>query len=720
MSQRKDTLAASDTSARPMDLRRLLAPRSVAVVGASPDPNSVSGRVRRNLRSMNYQGRVHLVSRTRDEVDGERCLKSIDELPMGVDAAVLVVPQAAVEESIQACARRGVGAAAVFASGFAEGGESGLLLQAGIARIASENGIALLGPNCMGLINFHEGVPLSFEEFDLDVPLDGPRIAIVGQSGAMTSNTRLALLARGLRVTYSISTGNEAVVHVEQLLAHLIEREEVDVVTVFAETLRHPRMFLDCAARARHLGKPIVLLHPGRSQEAREAAKSHTGALAGDHAVMRSLVRREGVAIVDTLDELFDVTALLARYPKPLAADQAAVISNSGALRGIAIDVDADLGVPLARLQKATLASLAQALPSFVTPDNPLDITTAGMQSPALFGESARLVLSDENVGSLVIALMGGLGDAQVAKAHSILPVLEKFDKPVAFVIMGDEAPLDPRFVRQVKDSHVPFFRSPDRALRAMAHLHARSNALRRSSERAGASDAGRDARLPAGPLAEYKGKLLLKSMGIAVPTGSLARSADQAVDIANGLGYPVVLKAQADKLMHKSDVGGVAVGIASDAELREAWARMQASVLAATGGLVLDGILVESMSSRGVELLLGAKRDAQWGLVLMIGLGGVWVEALNDVLLLPADLTPAQIAEELRRLKGAALLDGLRGQPPVDTEAVCRAASALAQWLMAHPEVIEVDINPLIALPKGQGVMALDAVFVASDFAKH
>ena len=677
MSQPQDMLTNRDEVDRPMDLRRLLAPRSVVVVGASPDPNSVSGRVRRNLKLMGFKGDVHLVSRTRDEVDGEPCLKSIDALPMGVDAAVLVVPQAAVEESIQACARRGVGAAAVFASGFAEGGDAGMALQANIARIARENGIALLGPNCMGLINFHDGVPLSFEEFDPRIPAGGPRVAIVGQSGAMTSNTRLALLARGLRVTHSVSTGNEAVVHLEQLIAHLVEREEVDVLTVFAETLRHPRMFLACAARARQLGKPLVLLHPGRSQAARDAAKSHTGALAGDHDVMRALVRREGVAIVDTLDELFDVTALLARYPRPLKSPQAAVISNSGALRGIAIDVDEDLGVPLAKLDEATLASLSQALPAFVTPDNPLDITTAGMQSPALFGESARLVLSDDNVGSLVIALMGGLGDAQVAKAHSILPVLEHFDKPVAFVIMGDESPLDERFVRLVHDSHVPFFRSPDRALRAMAHVHQRSRALQRAGDRVSARPAGMNARLPAGPLAEYKGKQLLSSIGIAVPQGSLGRSVDHAVDVANSLGYPVVLKAQADQLMHKSDVGGVAVGIRSEAELREAWERMQSSVSKGTGGMVLDGILVESMAPRGVELLLGAKRDPQWGVVLMLGLGGVWVEALNDVLLLPADLTAVQMAEEMKRLKGAALLEGL---------------------------------------PQGQGVVALDAVFVAAD----
>ncbi len=715
MSGTADTAPLHAPGTPTIDLNRLLAPRSVAVVGASPDPNSVSGRVRRNLKLMGYQGRVHLVSRTRDEVDGEPCLKSIDDLPAGVDAAVLVVPQAAVEESIQACARRGIGAVAVFASGFAEGGDDGLALQARVAQCARENGIAMLGPNCMGLINFHDGIPLSFEEFDLAVPTSGPQIAIVGQSGAMTSNTRLALLARGLRVTYSISTGNEAVVRVEQLIAHLLERDEVDVLTVFAETLRDPALFLRCAQRARSLGKPLILLHPGRSQEAREAAKSHTGALAGDHEVMSALVRREGVAVVDTLDELFDVTAVLARYPDPLPSEHAALISNSGALRGIAIDINADLGVKLARLQDNTLERLAEALPAFVTPDNPLDITTAGMQSPALFGESARLVLSDDNVGSLVIALMGGLGDAQVAKAHSILPVVETFTKPVALVIMGDESALDERFIRLVHDSHVPFFRSPDRALRAMAHVHRRANAIRRAEQRVGAAKAP-GTRLPPGPLAEYKGKQLLRAMGIAVPQGALAQDVNQATAIGSQLGYPVVLKAQADQLMHKSDVGGVAVGIRSDAELRDTWNRMLASVSQGTGGLALDGILIESFAPGGVEMLLGAKRDPQWGVVLMVGLGGVWVEALNDVLLLPADLPAIQIAEALKTLKGAALLDGIRGQAPVDVDAVAQAACALAQWMLARPEVVEVDINPLIALPRGQGVIALDAVFVASD----
>ncbi len=693
---------------------RLLAPKSIAVVGASPDANSVSGRVRRNLKLMGYTGKVYLVSRTRDEVDGEKCFKTIDDLPHGIDAAVLIVPQVAVEESIESCARVGIGGIAVFASGFAEGGDDGIALQKRIGEIARKNGIALLGPNCMGLINYVENTPLSFEEFELEMCADGPQLCIVGQSGAMTANTRLALIARGLRVSYSISTGNEAACGVEQFMSHLVESKEIDLFAIFAETLRNPQLFLSTVRRARELGKPVVLLHTGRSKEAQEAAKSHTGALAGDHDLMRALVSREGVSVVDTLDEFFDVTAILARYPKPISSMEAAVISNSGALRGIAIDMNADLGVKLARLNPDTLASLAAVLPAFVTPDNPLDITTAGMQNPWLFGESSRLVLADPKVGSLVMALMGGLGDSQVAKAEAMIPALANVDKPVAFVLMGDETPLDQRFLKMTRDSHLPFFRSPDRALRAMAHVHKRAQALIDAEQRAPKSTVSTQPALKSGPLAEYKGKQLLKTIGIATPKGELAKTVDDAIAVASKIGYPVVIKAQADELMHKSDVGGVAVGIKDDAAMRDAWTRMQADVAKGAPGLTLDGILVEGMASKGVEMVLGARRDEQWGLAILIGMGGVWIEALNDVRLLPPDLSEAQIESELKKLKGAALLDGIRGQPAVDTKALAAAVRKLSDFLVSHEEIVEVDINPLLALPQGKGVIALDAVFVS------
>ncbi|MFA7680306.1 MAG: acetate--CoA ligase family protein [Pigmentiphaga sp.] len=695
-------------------LDRLLRPRSIAVVGASPEPGSVSGLLLANLERFGYAGTLHLVSRSRDEVNGVRCFKSIDDLPVGVDVAVLLVPQVAVCDSVEACARRGIGAAVVFASGFAELGEAGQAEQARLSAIAQQTGVAVLGPNCLGFINFSDRVPLTFEPVQAAaVKAQGPRIGIIAQSGAMSGNLRQAFLGRGLSVAFSISTGNEAVLSAEDFLDALLEAPDVDAFAVFVEMLRKPEAFLQMAARARALRKPIVLMHPGRSQRAREAAQSHTGALAGDYQVMRTLVEREGVVVVDSMDELFDVTAILARYPEPIQQGKAAVASNSGALRGLALDFCEEIDLALADFAPETLRALSQILPDFMAPDNPLDLTAMGMMKPEIFGESARAILDDPGVGSLVMPLMGGSGPQQVAKANSVLPVMKTSDKPVCFVIMGDSGPLSPEFMALVNESGMPFLRSPDRALRAMAHVHRYGRLQRAAEQRAAPLQGMRLRGLPAGPLAEYKGKQWLKDLGIATPAGELARTEEEAVSIAARIAYPVVLKAQADALMHKSDVGGVAVGLRDETALRAAWRAMQESVAKHCPGLALDGILVEALSEPGLELIVGSKRDPNWGVITLVGLGGIWIEALNDVRLLAPDLTQAQILEELGKLKGAKLLSGLRGSAPVDRSAIAEAVATLSALMLANPEITEIDINPLIALPEGKGVLALDALFV-------
>ncbi|VCU70378.1 succinyl-CoA synthetase subunit beta [Pigmentiphaga humi] len=693
-------------------LDRLLRPKSIAVVGASPEPGSVSGLLLANLARFGYPGQLHLVSRSRDEVNGVRCLRSIDELPDGVDVAVLVVPQAAVCESVEACGRRGVGAAVVFASGFAELGEAGRSAQEQLAAIARRYGIAVLGPNCLGFLNFSDGVPLTFEPVQPPAPRSGPRIGIVAQSGAMSGNLRQAFLGRGLGVSFSISTGNEAVLSTEDFLGALVEAPDVDAFAVFVEMLRKPSAFLRVAARARELRKPIVLMHPGRGQRAREAARSHTGALAGDYQAMRTMVEREGVVVVGSMDELFDVTAILARYPQPVAQGRAAVASNSGALRGVALDFCEDAGLELARFAPATMQVLSGVLPDFMAPDNPLDLTAIGMQKPEIFGQSAQAMLDDADVGSLVMALMGGSPSQQMAKATSLLPVMQASSKPVCFVIMGDSGPLGQEFLDTVHASGMPFLRSPDRAMRAMAHVHRYGRLHAAAADRA--AGAGIELHGPTrGPVAEYRGKQWLRELGIATPRGGLARTLDDARRIAADLGYPVVLKAQADALMHKSDAGGVAVGLGDEAALAAAWTRVEASVARYSPGLALDGMLVEAMARPGLELVVGARRDPNWGVVALVGLGGIWIEALHDVRLLAPDLTEAQIAAELRQLKGARLLSGLRGKPAVDVAAVAAAVRRISDLMLANPGIAEIDVNPLIALPEGEGVVALDALFI-------
>ena len=697
-------------------LARFLRPRSIAVVGASPEPLSVGNNVLVNLRSFGFSGALHFVSRSRSDIDGAPCVPTIDDLPMGVDALVLIVPAQAVLESIEACARRGVGGVVVFASGFSEQDEAGAQAQAAFAKVAREAGMVVLGPNCIGCVNYADGAPLTFEPVE-PCPPRGAGVCVVAQSGAMQGNIRYALMGRGVPVAQSISTGNEAVLSAEDYLDLLIDDPSISAFSLFVEQIRDPQRFLALARRARAAAKPVVLLHPGQSVRAREAAKSHTGALAGDHAIMRACVEREGVIMVNGLDELFDVTTLVARYPRPVMGG-VGVLSNSGALRGFSLDFCEEIGLDLPELSASAHDALKAVLPSFAAVDNPLDITAAGMQKPSLFGDSAAIMLDDPRLGFLLVAAMGGGKPQQLNKWRAMRPVLEAAAKPVAVAYMGDDYPLDPQFLQEIRDSGIPFFRSPDRALRALGRLaaHGRLAATEdvQKATTEPAATVGPLAFDAQGPIAEWRGKEILNKLGVATPQGGLAQDLAQARAIAARIGYPVVLKAQADALAHKSEAGGVIVGVADEAALVEAHARLIANVRAHDPALTLDGVLIERMAPRGgLEMIVGARRDPQWGPVIVVGLGGVWTEALHDARILPAQAGKAEIIAALAQLKGAALLGGLRGAPARDVDAIAQVAASIGALMLGDPRIAEIDVNPVNVYAQGEGALALDALIV-------
>ena len=696
----------------PRSVGRLLRPRSVAIVGASPDVGSIGSNALENLLRAGYQGEIHLVSRSRKEIGGRACVPSIDDLPLGVDAIVLVVPEAVVVDSVAACARRQAGSAVVFAAGFAETGAEGKAKQDRITAIAQESGMAMLGPNCIGFRNFAGNVALTFEPVTEPAPHVTEGAAVIAQSGAMTSNLKLALLAKGVPVTCTISTGNEAARGVEDFLADCLDQPGNRVFALFIEQVRRPALFLDLVRRARREGKPIVLLHPGRTATARETAKSHTGAFAGDYQTMRAILTHEGVVLVDTMDELFDTTTLLARWPAPSPLPVGA-ISNSGAFRGISIDMAADIGLELAVLTEETKAKLKAMLPTYATIDNPLDITTVGLAQPQVFGNTAQAVLDDPGVGGLVLAFIPGAPEFQMVRCRSLLPAIEHSVKPVAFSMFGDETKLVEEFPRTLRERNFPLFRSPDRALRAMAHVSAYGRARARAATASGTL-AQRIAIAERGPVAEYRAKAYLKSLGIAVPAGSLVANVDHACAVAQSIGYPVVLKAQSPALLHKSDAGGVIVGVADEAALRKQWQVLHDNIARAKPGLALDGVLVESMAKPGLEMIVGARRDPEWGPVLVVGLGGIWTEALKDVVLMSPNLGEDEIIASLGALKGAALLDGLRGAPPSDKRAIARVAASLGALMRATPDLIDVEINPLVVHP--DGAIALDALMITAE----
>jgi acyl-CoA synthetase (NDP forming) len=562
----------------------------------------------------------------------------------------------------------------------------------------------------MGFTNYVDRIPLTFDEFREPKPRARPGVALIAQSGGLVGAIRDSLVGSGVSVTYSISTGNESVVTAEDFLDPILDDAATGTILIFAEQIRRPQKMLRLAAIARERGKPIVLMQTGRTAEARQAAQSHTGAMTGDVAVMRAMLSGEGVAVLDNFDALIDVAAILNRYPVP-SLPGASVLTNSGAMRGVAFDIAAQVGLKLVEFSPETTAALRAIVPSYMPVDNPFDIATLTFRQPELWGPATGIVLDEPRAGVFIMTLFPGSLVQQKSRMDFLQPVLASSQKPVALAMLGEPMPLDESFVARCREEGIPLLRSTERAMRAMAAVVEVGRNLQRKKYAA-----KKTAPIPAakeGTIPEYRSKELLAAAGIAAPKGQLAADLAAAEKIAAAIGYPVVLKAQSAALSHKSDAGGVIAGIADEVALASAWDKMQRSVARARPGLKLDGILVEAMAEPGLEMIVGARRDPDWGVVLMLGVGGIWVETLRDVQILAGSAGEDEILEALDKLRAAPLLRGTRGSPTVDREAIARTLRTLGDLVEASPAVTEIEINPLLAHAEGEGALALDALIV-------
>ncbi len=689
---------------------RLLQPRSIALVGASATPGSLGESVLLNLENAHYTGELYLINPKRPVIHDIQALGSIDELPEGVDCAVMAIPGKAVLDTARACAAKGVGSLVIFSAGFAEAGEAGKAAQVELARIAREHGMLIEGPNCLGMVNYVDTIPLTFIVTPPQERSDAPGVAIISQSGAMASVIAVNMRHHDIKLTYTVSTGNEAASGVEDYLEHLIGDAGTRVMALIVEQFRKPKRFLELARRAQDEGKYLVLLHPGTSGAARASATTHTGAMAGDYELMRTLVAHAGVIHVETIEEFVDVSQILVRI-RELPRAGAAVFTESGAFKALSLDLCERIGLELPGLSPAAERILKEALPAFIPPSNPLDLTAQGLVDPSLYRRTLPAFLDDELFGSV---FMGIIFTDPATTALKLPPILDAFrtikpTKPAIFAAMDEGAPFNAEGIQELRQLGVPCFPSPERAMRALARVTARGRQeFRREPAHA------RSKPVPAiepGTMAEYKAKELLKSFGIPFPEGGMARNLDEAQALARSLGFPVVLKAQAAKLAHKTEAGGVILGIENDSSLAEGWAKLHNNLKVNRPGLVLDGVLVERMGHRGTELIVGMRNDPDWGPVLLAGFGGVLAEALRDVRLMPPDLPIEEIVKELGALRCATLFHGFRGSPPLDVEAAAGILFALGEVARCYANIEEIDINPVVIYPKGQGALALDAL---------
>ncbi len=703
------TEPAARSRVDPVALGRLLRPRSVAVVGASDVATSVGGAPLVLLERFGFTGEVYPVSPSRASIGARACLRSIDELPEGVDAAILAIPRASVPGALEALSRRGVGGAVVFSSGYAETGPEGAADQRALADFAREHGLAVAGPNCLGLVNFVERVPLTFGDASPNRRVRPRGLAVVAQSGAMTLALTYAAMAKDVTVTYAVSTGNEAVIGIEDYLDALVDDDATVVVAMLVEQIRRPAAFLAAARRARERGVDVLVVHLGRGERAQAASVTHTGALAGDYAVTRAVLSAEGVVVLESIDELIDLADVVTKCPAPSGLG-VGLLTDSGAMKTFSLDYGDARGLSLATLGEGATRALAAELPPFAVAENPVDITASGLNDPSLYARATSVLLGAPEVAGVVLAVMPGSPLQGAQQIGALVPVIAGATKPVLYAIMGGDCPLPEENVLAIFDADVALFRSPERALVALGHLVDLGEARR--------ARAAREPLLPGATLgvgegealSEHAAKALLAGIGIAVPAGRLVNDVAGARDAAASLGYPVVLKVSSSDIVHKSAAGGVAV-VEEPRALAAAFDGLLARVRVSVPRARVEGVLVEEAVTGGVEAIVSVRRDPSWGVVAVVGSGGTAVESVRDVAVVSAAAGRAEIRGALKGLHLSRALVG--GAVALDVEALVTTVALLSRTLEASDELDEIELNPVLVREEGRGVVALDAVIV-------
>ena len=691
----------------------LLRPRSVVVVGASPNPSFVSA-IHRNLLRNGFTGPIAAVNPRYESVSDAPCYPTVLDVPWPIDLVVVGVAWRLLPALLEQCEQKGVGALEMITSGFAEAGGDGVERQAQLASWAQRTGIAVGGPNCLGLMHAPSGMfalPSTFVE------VVSGHVGLILQSGIMAPSVITPLFARGIGITWAVTSGNEVDVDLADYIGYFVDDDQTRVIGCFAEQIKRPAAFIGACERAADARKPIVMLKIGRSEAARRAALGHTGSLVGSDGVIDAVLRKNGVTRVASVDEMFEALAVFHTRRLPHGNGLAA-ISVSGGAAGLMSDLAADCGVGFAQLADETQAKLREVVPEFGNVGNPLDVTGQGVFQPDLLERSLDLLAADPAVDAIVYARsfpspIDGATPTFQALTRSIgtnpqIPFLAMslagghfFPRPVA-----DTPIQDPRN----RLDGVPLLQGAEYGLKAVGALMRYAAFLRgaKTSTRHADPEACATARsvinqATGARLSARQGSAILTAYGIPTPPEALATTRSEAVAIAERIGYPVSAKIEAPSIAHKARAGGVALMLEAPAAVEAAFDRL--------AGVAQDeeGVLIQHMvGDAQAEILVGMSRDPQFGAVIACGLGGVLVETLHDVQLLlpPVSVTEARAA--LSRLRGAAVLGR------ADVEAVVDVLVRFSELCVDLKDLLqEIDLNPLIARSIGHGVCAVDSLFV-------
>jgi acyl-CoA synthetase (NDP forming) len=706
------------TSTRPLykhrELERMLNPQSLAIIGASPRAGAFGERVLNNLQD--YAGRIHLVNARYEKIGERRCYPTVAALPESPDVAVITVARDVVDQVVEECIAAGVGGMIVFASGYSETGKpERIAQQERLAQRARESGIPMIGPNCIGTVNFALRSRITFMPYAV-MPAPHPgSIGIISQSGALGFSMEQAM-HRGVSVSHVLTSGNSCDVDMADYVAYLADEPNCGAIALLFEGMANPMRLVEACEYAWSRGKPVVACKLAVGAYGAEAAMSHTGSLAGSQAAYRAAFERAGVVLVENYEQIMETAAFLAKAPAPRGRG-IAVLASSGGAAIMAADKAEAHGVALPQPEAAAAAVLEARIPEFGSTRNPVDVTAMVMNDPECIPNCAEALMADPNFSALVVPMVFASA-AAVARVPMYGALARKHGKPVVIAWISDwlEGPTS-RELEQ--EPGVTLFRSMDRAFSTLAAWHRAGDARQRPARKvvpqiaAGAKQEAAAMIAAAGrTLTERESKAAFAAYGIPVVREILTQSANQAAEAAATLGLPVVLKVESPDLPHKTEAGVIRLNLKTESDVRDAYAAIMQNANRVSPKPAINGVLVQPMVPEGIEVMIGARVDPLFGPLVLVGLGGVLVELLKDTAIGLAPVTQPEAQAMLASLKGQAALNGFRGSQPVDTNALADIICRVSEFIADHQTTVaEIDVNPLLCA--GSRILAVDALIV-------
>jgi acetyltransferase len=695
-------------------LNALFSPSSVAVIGASRTPGKVGHDVVQNLVEGGYTGEVHPINPKAEDVLGLTCYPSVDQVEGDVELAVICIPAKYVQGALEQCATKGVAAAIVISAGFKEAGPEGAEFERQLVETCRASGIRCIGPNCLGLMSPITRLNASF---GATMPKPG-NIAFLSQSGALGTAVLDIAVGEDIGLSRFISIGNKADVDETDLIEMLGDDDATDVILMYVEGINDGRKFIDVASRVTRK-KPVVVFKSGRTAAGAQAASSHTGSLSGADSAYGAAFIQSGVFRAETADQFFDYARAFACRKLP-AEGGIAIVTNAGGPGIIATDAIEDADVEMAHLTDETRRVLSENLPGHANVNNPVDVI--GDARADRYRAAVDAVDADPNVGALLTILTPQTSTEVEKTAMAVADAAAGTDKPNVTAFMGSASVQEAWNI--LDRMRVPNFEQPDRAVKALEAMYAYSRWRRKKIAAPPTYDLDRDAVRDTIAAAREKGhatlgekeaRAIAEACAIPLPASIFATDAQAAVQAAGQVGFPVVMKISSDDILHKSDAGGVRVGVEDADGVVSAYEEIMASARAYKADAALDGVLVQQMAPEGREVIIGMNRDAQFGPVIMFGLGGIYIEVLKDVIFRVAPITLDDAHDMIRGIRTAKLFGPFRGQPPADVEALAEVLTRVSQLAVEFADLTECDFNPLRVYAEGEGVIAVDARFALS-----